>query len=137
MLRRNKAETSEEKRPGIPISKPLYIMHGEIRTPPMDEQTKARLAAAGFIETNIQDFLGLPPEETELVETRVALAHLIKRLRKEVHISQAAVAKRVGSDQSRIARAEKNDPTVSIDMMFRVAYALGADRRQVAYALCA
>ena len=103
----------------------------------MLRQTKARLAAAGFVETNVKDFFGLTPEENELVETRVALAHLIKQLRKEVQLSQAAVAKRVGSDQSRIARAEKNDPSVSIEMLFRVAYALGADRQQVAYALCA
>jgi len=101
----------------------------------MDEPTKARLAAAGFVETNVQELFCLTPEENELVETRVALSHLIKQLRQEVHISQVAVAKKVGSDQSRIARAEKNDPTVSIDLMLRVAYALGASRQQVGYAL--
>jgi len=102
----------------------------------MDEQTKARLNSADFVETNVQQLFGLTPEENELVETRVALSHLIKQLRQEVHISQATVAKRVGTDQSRVARAEKNDPTVSIELMLRVAYALGANRQRVAHALC-
>ncbi len=103
----------------------------------MDDQTKTRLAAAGFVETTVQELFGLTPEENELVETRVALSHLIKQLRKEVHISQSAVAKRVGTDQSRIARAEKHDPTLSIELMLRIAYALGADRQRVGDALAA
>ena len=102
----------------------------------MDERARANVPeAAGFIETNVQELFGLTPEENELVETRVALSRLIEHLRNGAHVSQATVAKRIGSDQARIARAEKNDPSVSIELMLRVAFALGAKRQQVAHAL--
>ena len=103
----------------------------------MDEQIRGRLGEAGFIETTVQELFGLTSEENELVETRIALARLIKQLRRDSRMSQAAIAKRIGSDQARIARAEKNDPGISIELMLRVAYALGAKRQQVAEALTA
>jgi DNA-binding XRE family transcriptional regulator len=103
----------------------------------MNAQVKARLAAAGFVETNVQELFGLTSEENELIETRIVLSRLIKQLRQAAHVTQADVAKRIGSDQARIAKAEKNDPSVSIELMFRVAYALGAKRKQVAHALSA
>jgi DNA-binding XRE family transcriptional regulator len=102
----------------------------------MDIETRVCLEAAGFVETNIEELFGLTPEENELVETRVALSRLIKQLRLEAHVSQATVAKRIGSDQARIARAEKNDPSISIELMLRTAFALGAKRQQIAQALC-
>lgn len=101
----------------------------------MDAQTKARIQAVGFVETNVQELFGLTPEENELVETRVALSRLIKSLREENRISQVTVAKHIGSDQARVAKAEKNDPSVSIELMLRVAFALGANRQQVGSAL--
>ena len=102
----------------------------------LDIETRAKLEAAGFVETNVQELFGLTPEENELVETRVVLSQLIKRLRQNAHISQAAVAKRIGSNQASVARAENNDPSVSIELMLRVAFTLGAKRQQVAQAIC-
>ena len=96
---------------------------------------RARIEAAGFVETNVQELFGLTPEENELVETRVALSRLIKRLRRDNHMSQAEVAKHIGSDQARVAKAEKNDAGVSIEWMLRVAFALGANRQEVGAAL--
>ena len=101
----------------------------------MVSQTRARLEAAGFVETNVQDLLGLTYEETELIEVRVALSRLIKHLREDAHLSQAAVAKRIGTGQARVARAEKNDAGVSIELMLRTAFALGAKRQEVAIAI--
>ena len=101
----------------------------------MDAQTRSRLEAAGFVETNVQELFGLTAEENELVETRAALSRLIKRLRRENHSSQADVAKHIGSDQARVAKAEKNDPSVSIELMLRVAFALGAKRQEIGTAL--
>jgi DNA-binding transcriptional regulator YiaG len=77
----------------------------------MDTITKDRLKAAGFVETNVAEVFGLSEAENELVETRVALSHLIKQLRAEQHVSQTVIAKRIGSDQARVARAERNDPS--------------------------
>jgi len=66
----------------------------------MDAQTRARIEATGFVETNVQELFGLAPEENELVETHIALSRLIKSLRKENRISQATVVKHLGSDQA-------------------------------------
>ena len=101
----------------------------------MDAQMRARIEAAGFVETNVQELFGLTPEENELLETRIALSRLIKSLRQQNRISQAAVAKHIGSDQARVAKAEKNDPSTSIELMLRVAFALGANRQQIGQAL--
>ncbi len=103
----------------------------------LDAQIKARLEAAGFKETNVQELFGLTPEENELIETRIVLSQLIKRLRQNARVTQAAVAKRNGSNQASIARDETNDPSVSVELMLKVVFTLGANRRQVANALCA
>ena len=97
---------------------------------------KSRLEAAGFRQTSVQELLGLTTEENELVETRLALARLIKQLRQEQNITQKALAERLASDQGNVSKAEKNDPAISIEWMLRAAYALGADRRQVGRMLC-
>ncbi len=64
----------------------------------MDAAVKARLEAAGFRETTVQELLGLTPEENELVETRQCEARLIRELRQTHHLTQEALAKRLGSD---------------------------------------
>ena len=102
----------------------------------MDAAMRARLEAAGFQETSVQELLGLTQEDNEIVETRLALSRLIKQLRQEHHITQKALAARLSSDQSNVSKAEANDSSISIEWMLRAAYALGADRKQVGQALC-
>ena len=101
----------------------------------MDSETKARLEAAGFEFTTVREFLGLTPEENELVETRVALAKLLHQLRVASAMTQSEVAKTARSSQSRIARAEANDPNVSVELLLRAVFALGGTRRDIAQAL--
>ena len=97
--------------------------------------TKARLEAAGFRETTVQELFGLTSAENELLETRLALARLIKELRQEHHLSQAMVAKRLNSDQGSVSKAERSDPSISIEWMVKAAFALGANRKQVGLAI--
>ncbi len=101
----------------------------------MDEATRARLEAAGFHETNVQELFGLTDEENELVETRLALASLIRDLRRERHLTQQRAAELVGSDQANMSKAEKNGGSVSLDWMIKAAFALGASRTQVGRAI--
>ena len=101
----------------------------------MDEAVKSRLASAGFRETNVQELFGLSREEMELVETRLALCRLIKRLRAERGVSEQAAARAIGSDQGNVSKAERNDATVSLEWMVRAAFALGASRQDVAHAI--
>lgn len=103
---------------------------------------KARLEPAGFRESNVQELFGLSREEMELVETRLALCRLIKRLRPERGVPQQAAARAIGSDQGNVSKAERNDATVSLECpvrihmeMTRAAFALGASRQDVAHAI--
>jgi len=63
----------------------------------MDKATRERLRKAGFVETTVAEFLNLTPEEEALVETRVALTRRLRQVREEQGLTQARVAKMVGS----------------------------------------
>src|SRR5581483_4278956 len=52
------------------------------------------------------------------------------RRRAELGLSQAVVAKRLGSSQSRVAKMEAGDPSVSLDLLLRALLALGATRHR-------
>lgn len=101
----------------------------------MDDAVKARLEAAGFRETTVQELFGLTPEENELVETRLALSRLVRRLREEHHLTQQALAELLGSDQANVSKAERGDPNISVEWMLKAAFAMGANHRQVGQAL--
>jgi transcriptional regulator with XRE-family HTH domain len=50
-------------------------------------------------------------------------------------LSQTDVAKRLHSSQSRVAKMEGGDPSVSIDLLIRSLLALGASSRDLARAI--
>ena len=73
----------------------------------MDKAKRQKLANAGFDVGGTQDFLGLNEAEMKMIDARVALSQALRRRRnRELKISQAAFAKRVGSSQSRVAKME-------------------------------
>src|SRR5215472_13836328 len=81
------------------------------------------------------DFLQLTPEEAAFVETKLALSESLRKRRTAQKISQTALAKRLKSSQSRVAKMEAADATVSIDLLLRGLFALGAKPRDVATAI--
>ena len=83
----------------------------------MKTEKKNRLEKAGWKVGSTQDFLGLSDAEAAIVEVRVALAHQLRARRAEQKCSQAHIAKLVGSSQSRIARMEAGDPSVTLDLL--------------------
>ena len=86
----------------------------------MDKERERKLREAGFSIGNYDDFLELTDEEKVLVELRLALVRALRQRRKtELKISQATFAKRIGSSQSRVARIEAGDPSVSLDLIMR------------------
>lgn len=101
----------------------------------MDAKKRKRLEAAGFAVGPAAEFLGLSPEEAALIEMRLALSRALRDRRGEAGLSQAALARRVGSSQSRVAKMEAGDPSVSLDLLIRALLAAGASRREVGQAL--
>ena len=96
---------------------------------------RARLEAHGWRFGDAADFLALTPEEAALVETKLALSGSVRDRRIAQGISQAELAKRLKSSQSRIAKVEAADPTVSADLLLRALFALGATPGDVASAI--
>ena len=81
----------------------------------MREDKKHRLEAKGWRVGTASDFLGLSPDEEAYIEIRLALATALKRERARKHITQEDLARAVESSQSRIAKMEAGDASVSID----------------------
>ena len=98
----------------------------------MDKDKQKRLEAAGWRVGNAAEFLGLSPDEETYVEIRLRLADGLKRRRAQSKMTQTALAKAIRSSQSRIAKMEAGDPTVTLDLLIRTILALGASDRDVA-----
>ena len=98
----------------------------------MDAEKRKRLEAAGWTVGNTSDFLGLTDAETELVELKTRLALFAKEQRKINHLSQEALAKKMGSSQSRVAKIESGDPSVSLDLIVRALLTTGTTRQELA-----
>ena len=98
----------------------------------MQEAKKAKLEAAGWKVGNAQDFLGLTPEETAYIDLRLRLGDAVKQRRKEQSLTQNQLANLMGSSQSRVAKAEAADASVSLDLLIRSLFALGASNRDLA-----
>ncbi len=93
------------------------------------------LAAAGWTMGEAEDFLDLSTEESALVNIRLALADAALQSRLKHALSQAELAKRMTSSQSRVAKIEAADPSVSIELMMRALLASGGDARAIARAI--
>ena len=92
----------------------------------MRNDKRERLERAGWKVGDARDFLGLSETEAALVEVRVSLARELKRRRLRKRLSQAALARRIGSSQSRVARMEAGHPSVSLDLLIRSLFTAGS-----------
>jgi len=103
----------------------------------MDARKQRRLEKAGWSVGSATEFLGLSAEEAALVEMKLALSDHVRAWRTRAHMTQATLAKRLKSSQSRVAKLEAGDPSVSLDLLVRASLATGAKPREVARALTA
>ena len=98
----------------------------------MRASKKAKLASRGWKVGDTREFLDLSPEEAVLIELRLKLAEGLRARRMRKRLTQQDLAAAVQSSQSRVAKMESGDPTVSIDLLMRSLIALGASRRDLA-----
>ena len=91
----------------------------------MDAAKRKRLEKAGWKVGTAQEFLDLSPEEAAYVEVKLNLAKQLSMRRKSLRMTQVAVAKKIKSSQSRVAKMEAGDPSVTIDLLVRSLLALG------------
>ncbi len=98
----------------------------------MNTEKRKRLEAAGWKTATVQEFLSLDNVDMELIETKLALTKAVREQRKRKHITQSALAERMKTSQSRVAKIEAGDPTVSLDQIFRALFTMGVSRKALA-----
>jgi DNA-binding XRE family transcriptional regulator len=96
---------------------------------------KRRLEAAGWKETSVKEFLNLSQADMQYIEMKLALSRRLRELRQKRHLTQTKAATLLKTSQSRLARMEAGDPTVSLDLLVRGLFALGATREELAKAV--
>lgn len=98
----------------------------------MRKTKKERLEKKGWKVGTAEEFLELSPEESAYIEMKLRLSENLRRRRKRRRLSQVQLAKLIKSSQSRVAKMEGGDPSVSIDLLIRSLLALGASDRELA-----
>jgi DNA-binding XRE family transcriptional regulator len=99
----------------------------------MKKAKKDRLEAAGWKEGSAADFLHLSPDEVAFIEMKLALARSIRTRRLRRKLTQIQLAKLISSSQSRVAKMEAADVSVSLDLLIRTLLVLGASRKELAH----
>ncbi len=97
----------------------------------MNRAKQKRLKAAGWKLGNASDFLELTPEEAEYVETKLALGAYLRELRRQKRWTQSQLADRIGSSQSRVAKMESGDGSVTLDLLVKSLFTVGATPRDI------
>jgi len=98
----------------------------------MNKSKRDRLRKAGWAVGSVTEFLGLNAAEEALVELKLTLSRRLRERRARNRLSQGQLAKLLGSSQSRVAKMEAGDPSVSIDLLVRSLLTMGATRKELA-----
>ena len=101
----------------------------------MKQSKRRRLEAKGWKFGSAKDLLNLTDEDVDYIELHFSLAALLTKRRKSLGYTQTDVADLISSSQSRVAKMEAGDPSVSVDLLIRALLALGVNRKQVGRAI--
>lgn len=97
----------------------------------MDDRKRAGLEKKGWKAGTAAEFLGLADEESAYVEMKLALSQKLRERRTRKRITQGQLAEAIQSSQSRVAKMESGDPTVSIDLLLKSLLALGVSKKEL------
>ena len=96
----------------------------------MKRAQKEQLEQSGWKVGTASELLGLTEAEEALVEAKLRLGDAVRALRVGSHLSQADLAKLMGSSQPRVAKLENRDPEVSLDLQMKAVFAASAEARR-------
>ena len=97
----------------------------------MRKQKKRRLAEKGWKVGSVKEFLALSSEESAYIEVKIRLAAGLRQRRQKKGLSQLDLAAKLQSSQSRVAKMEAGDPSVSLDLLIRSLISLGVSERDL------
>jgi DNA-binding XRE family transcriptional regulator len=95
------------------------------------QSKRTKLENKGWRIGSTEEFLGLSAEETAYIHMKLALSEKLKQRRQKKRMTQADLARLVHSSQSRVAKMEAGDPSVSIDLLVKSLLALGVSRKEL------
>jgi DNA-binding XRE family transcriptional regulator len=97
----------------------------------LDSRKKKKLQAKGWVIGNAKEFLQLSDEEARYIELKLALSESLKAERLKQNVTQVELAKMIGSSQSRVAKMEAGDPSVTVDLLLKALLTLGVTKKQL------
>lgn len=97
----------------------------------MREEKRRRLESKGWKVGSVEEFLHLSPEEAVYIELKLKLADGLRKRRLRRRLTQVEMARMAKSSQSRIAKMEAGDSSVTIDLLIRTLLSLGASDREI------
>lgn len=97
-----------------------------------DRAREAALQARGWRTGSVREFLGLSDAEAAYIELKLVLARALRVERERHGLTQAVAARQLHSSQSRVAKMEAADRTVSLDLLVRAYFGLGGTRAGMA-----
>lgn len=101
----------------------------------MKATKRQRLERKGWKVGDAAEFLDLSPEQVALIDMKIELGKMLRARRVDSHWTQVEFAKKVRSSQSRVAKMESGDPSVSLDLLVKSLLAAGTSRSQLAKAI--
>ena len=101
----------------------------------MKASKRTGLEKAGWTVGTVDEFLELSPEERAFVDVKLALAEALRARRERKKMTQAQMAKLLGSSQPRVAMMEAGDGSVTVDLLVRSLFAIGATPKDLARVL--
>jgi ribosome-binding protein aMBF1 (putative translation factor) len=85
-------------------------------------------------EVLAEEYVGFGKEESEYIELKLSLSQVLAEQRKQKKLTQIQLAKMLKSSQSRVAKMECGDPTVSLDLLVKSLLAIGVSKESIAKA---
>ena len=98
----------------------------------MNARKRARLEAKGWHVGSAEEFLDLSEEEAAYVDLKLTFGANLKKRRQQKNFTQVELAKLLKSNQSRVAKMEAGDPSVSLDLLVKSLLVLGMTKKDLA-----
>lgn len=103
----------------------------------MNTHKKKKLESRGWRTGSVQDLLELTDAEMAYIELKLMLGEQFKKRRQKQNLTQVEAAKLLHSNQSRVAKMEAGDPSVSLDLLIRALLTLGTSTTDLAKMIAA
>ncbi len=98
----------------------------------MNTRKRTRLEAKGWRVGSAEEFLDLSEEEAAYVDLKLTFGENLKKRRQQKKYTQVELAKLLKSNQSRVAKMEAGDPSVSLDLLVKSLLVLGMTKKDLA-----